>query len=96
MKRIPDCVKDCEASLELDQGCLAAMLQRAKCHMENKEWEQAVRIFERMNNRDRHNQQSKKKAGEAALKVNNHDEAYRLVVVEKNDLCNHFLGQTVL
>ena len=77
MKRIPECVKDCEASLELDQGCLAAMLQRAKCHMENKEWEQAVRIFERMNNRDRHNQQSKKKAGEAALKNNNHDEAYR-------------------
>ena len=77
MKRIEDCVKDCEASLELDQGCLAAMLQRAKCHMENKEWEQAVRIFERMNNRDRHNQQSKKKAGEAALKANNHDEAYR-------------------
>ena len=31
-----------------------------------------------MNNRDRHNQQSKKKAGEAALKANNHDEAYRL------------------
>ena len=48
------------------------MLQRAKCHMESKEWEQAVRIFERMNNRDRHNQQSKKKAGEAALKANNH------------------------
>ena len=40
MKRLEDCVKDCEASLELDQGCLAAMLQRAKCHMENKEWEQ--------------------------------------------------------
>ena len=40
--------------------------------MESKEWEQAVRIFERMNNRDRHNQQSKKKAGEAALKANNH------------------------
>lgn len=78
MKRIPECVSDCEASLELDQGCLAAMLQRAKCHMENKEWEAGVRIFERMNNRDRHNQQSKKKAGEAALKAGNHDEAYRL------------------
>merc|ERR1719192_2538286 len=78
MKRIDDCIKDCEASLALDQGCLAAMLQRARCHMETKEWEAAVRIFERMNNRDRHNQQSKKKAGEAALKANNHDEAYRL------------------
>merc|ERR1719312_1959276 len=78
MKRLDVCVKDCEASLVLDQGCLAAMLQRGKCHMENKEWEQAVRIFERMNTRDRHNQQSKKKAGEAALKANNHDEAYRL------------------
>merc|ERR1719186_859727 len=78
MKRIPECVKDCEASLALDQKCLVAMLQRAKCHMENKEWEQAVRIFERMNGRDRHNQQSKKTAGDAALKANNHDEAYRL------------------
>ena len=37
-----------------------------------------MRIFERMNNRDRHNQQSKKKAGEAALKVGNHEEAFRL------------------
>ena len=27
------------------------MLQRARCHMETKEWEAAVRIFERMNNR---------------------------------------------
>merc|ERR1719186_810867 len=88
MKRIPECVKDCEASLELDQGCLAAMLQRAKCHMENKEWEQAVRIFERMNNRDRHNQQSKKTAGEAALKANNHDEAYRLFT-EAMDVDKH-------
>ena len=71
MKRIDDCIKDCEASLALDQvghcqkvshseealqrenaqGCLAAMLQRARCHMETKEWEAAVRIFERMNNR---------------------------------------------
>merc|ERR1719427_1884177 len=88
MKRIPDCVQDCEASLELDQGCLAAMLQRAKCHMESLEWEQAVRIFERMNNRDRHNQQSKKKAGEAALKANNHDEAYRLFT-EAMDVDKH-------
>merc|ERR1719244_1284569 len=31
-----------------------------------------------MNNRDRHNQQSKKKAGEAALKAGNHEEAHRL------------------
>ena len=45
MKRLEDCVKDCEASLELDQGCLAAMLQRAKCHMENKEWEQVEILF---------------------------------------------------
>ena len=44
MKRLEDCVKDCEASLELDQGCLAAMLQRAKCHMESKEWEQVKLI----------------------------------------------------
>merc|ERR1719435_63338 len=78
MKRIGECVADCEASLALDQGCLAAMLQRAKCHMETEEWEAAVRIFERMNNRDRHNQQSKKKAGEAALKAGNHEEAHRL------------------
>ena len=28
--------------------------------------------------RDRHNQQSKKKAGEAALKAGNHEEAHRL------------------
>ena len=90
MKRIPECVKDCEASLELDQGCLAAMLQRAKCHMENKEWEQAVRIFERMNNRDRHNQQSKKKAGETALKANNHDEAYRFELIFLKHVLNNF------
>jgi len=38
----------------------------------NKEREQAVMIFERMNNRDRHTQQSKKRAGVAVLKVNNH------------------------
>merc|ERR550532_1002709 len=36
MKRLDDCIKDCEASLALDQGCLAAMLQRARCHMETK------------------------------------------------------------
>ena len=30
------------------------------------------------NSRDRHNQQSKKKAGEAALKAGNHEEAHRL------------------
>jgi len=88
MKRISECVKDSEASLALDQKCLAAMLPRAKCHMENKEWEQAVRIFERMNGRDRHNQQSKKTAGDAALKANNHDEAYRLFT-EAMDVDKH-------
>ena len=31
-----------------------------------------------MNNRDRHNQENKKKAADAAFKANNHDEAYRL------------------
>merc|ERR1719318_1985666 len=88
MARLADCVADCEASLELDQGCLAAMLQRGKCHMENREWEQAVRIFERMNSRDRHNQQGKKKAGEAALAANNHNEAYRLFT-EAMDVDRH-------
>ena len=63
--------------MKLDQHCLAAMLVRAKCHIEAKEWDQAVRIMERMNSRDRHNQQSKKKAGEAALKAGNHEEAHR-------------------
>ena len=46
--------------------------------MENKEWEQAVRLFEKMNTRDRHNQQNKKKAGDEALKASNNEEAYRL------------------
>ena len=34
--------------------------------------------FFQSDRRDRHNQQSKKKAGEAALKAGNHEEAHRL------------------
>ena len=46
--------------------------------MEHKEWGEAVKIYERMNNTDRLDQQSKKKAGDEALKANNHEEAYKL------------------
>ena len=69
MSRLQESVVDCEASLEKDPGCLAAMLCRARyrdlsghvlcstvmsrCHKESKEWEAAVRLLERMNNRDR-------------------------------------------
>ena len=71
-------MEDCEASMKLDQHCLAAMLVRAKCHIEAKEWDQAVRIMERMNSRDRHNQQAKLKAGQAAKNQGNFMEAHRL------------------
>ena len=77
---LDSCVKDCEEALKLDQSCLAALLQRAKCHMETAEWEQAVRIMERMNSRDRHNQQTKLKAGQAAQNTGNMMEAHRSVV----------------
>ena len=77
MQRLDCCVKDCEEALSLDQACLAALLQRAKCHMESQEWEQAVRIMERMNSRDRHNQQAKVKAGQAAQTSGNMMEAHR-------------------
>ena len=70
-------VTDCEASLKLDQHCLAAMLCRARCHSEAGEWEAAVRIMERMNSRDRHNQQAKVKAGQAAQTAGNMMEAHR-------------------
>ena len=88
LRRLPDCISDCEASLSLEPGCLAALLQRARCHMEVKEWHQAVRIFENMNNRDRQNQQTKKKAGEAALKSGDHEEAFRLFT-EAADVDKH-------
>ena len=77
-KRFDLSVTDCEASLKLDQHCMAAMLGRAKCHIEAGEWEAAVRTMERMNTRDRHNQQGKLKAGEAAQKAGNQPEAVRL------------------
>ena len=70
-------MKDCEEALALDQACLAALLMRASCHMESREWEQAVRIMERMNSRDRHNQQAKVKAGQAAQTAGNMIEAHR-------------------
>ena len=70
-------MEDCEASMKLDQHCLAAMLVRAKCHIEAKEWDQAVRIMERMNSRDRHNQQGKVNAGQAAKTTGNFMEAHR-------------------
>ena len=54
------------------------MLQRAKCHIEGAEWEQAIRIMERMNTRDRINQQAKVRAGEAAQMAGNMAEALRL------------------
>merc|ERR1719367_2531957 len=54
------------------------MLGRAKCHIEAEEWEAAVRTMERMNTRDRHNQQGKLKAGEATQKAGNQPEAVRL------------------
>jgi len=78
MQEFDKSVDDCEASLKQDQSCLAAMLMRARCHIQNKEWDQAVRIMERMNSRDRHNQQGKLKAAEAAQKSGNHAEAFRL------------------
>ena len=77
LDRLDCCIKDCEEALALDQSCLAALLQRAKCHMESNEWEQAVRVMERMNSRDRHNQQAKVKAGEAAKAQGNFMEAHR-------------------
>ena len=78
LKKFDLSVTDCEASLKLDQHCMAAMLGRAKNHIEAGEWEAAVRIMGRMNSRDRHNQQGKLKAGEAAQKAGNHPEAVRL------------------
>jgi len=77
MKRLDECVKDCDAAILLYQSCSPAQLLRAKCHTENKEWGEAVKIYERMNNKDRLDQQNKKKAGDEALKVNNHDEAFK-------------------
>lgn len=53
-------------------------MSRAKCHMELREWEQAVRLMERMNSRDRNNQQAKVKSAEAAKNANNFQEAFRL------------------
>ena len=78
MKRFQDSLNDCDAAIALNPSCSAAQLLRAKCHMEHKEWGEAVKIYERMNNTDRLDQQSKKKEGDEALKANNHDEAYKL------------------
>ena len=77
LERLDCCVKDCEEALALDQSCLAALLQRARCHVEREEWEQAVRIMERMNSRDRHNQQAKLRAGQTAQNTGNLMEAHR-------------------
>jgi len=89
-------IEDCEKSLELDTACLVAMVQRGKCFMKQHKWDLAVRDFERVNNRDRHNQQNKKKAGDAALKAGNHDEAFRmyqeaLAVDKHNQTYRHLL-----
>merc|ERR1712098_258282 len=78
LQKFDKSVDDCEASLKQDQSCLAAMLMGARCHIQSKEWDQAVRIMERMDSRDRHNQQGKLKAAEAAQKSGNHAEAFRL------------------
>ena len=37
MKRLDECVKDCDAAILLFQSCSQAQLLRAKCHTENKE-----------------------------------------------------------
>ena len=86
--KIPECIQDCEASLAIDPHYQAALLQRGKCHMKLEEWGLAVRVFERLNGRDRHNQQIKKKAGEAALESGDHEEAYRLFT-EAVDIDQH-------
>merc|ERR1719233_1968365 len=77
MKKVQECANDCDAAIALNPGCSAALMMRAKCHMENKEWGEAVKIYERMNNKDRLDQQNKKKAGDEALKANKHDEAFK-------------------
>jgi hypothetical protein len=43
MQRYAESIEDCGAALELDNSCLAAMVQRGKSYMELQEWEKAVR-----------------------------------------------------
>jgi hypothetical protein len=42
MQRYAESIEDCGAALELDNSCLAAMVQRGKSYMELQEWEKAV------------------------------------------------------
>ena len=42
MQRYEESIQDCGAALELDNSCLAAMVQRGKCYMELQEWDKAV------------------------------------------------------
>ena len=42
MQRYEESIQDCAAALELDNSCLAAMVQRGKCYMELHEWDKAV------------------------------------------------------
>jgi len=98
MKKVTECVRDCDAAIVLHPSCSAAQLLRAKCHMESKEWGEAVKIYERMNNEDRLDQQNKKKAGDEALKSNKHDEAFQFYseaqeVDRRNGRYRHFLRE---
>jgi tetratricopeptide (TPR) repeat protein len=45
MQRYEESIEDCGAALELDNSCLAAMVQRGKCYMELQEWDKAVSII---------------------------------------------------
>lgn len=47
MEKIKESIYECNEALKLDKNYLKAILRKAACHMELKEFERAVRDYER-------------------------------------------------
>jgi len=76
--RYRESAADADRCLTLRPRSQEAWLLRARCHVEAREWEEAVRILETMNTNDRRKQQEKKSAAEVAARNNKVDEALKL------------------
>ena len=70
--------QDCEAALLIEQNNSEALVLKARCLLESRNFGEAVRILETMNTTDRQAQQKKKHLAEVAARAKKVDEAMRL------------------
>lgn len=85
LNKLQEAISDCTLALSLDDNYLKALLRRAKCYMDQGEFEDAVRDYEKAWKMDK-SRENKRLLQEAklALKKSKRKDYYKILGVERN------------